>query len=132
MRDFTNGGDINVGGDFNVTDASHHEHKLIQHLTTREIFLERPFRQENIRIEQRKKVKRLQPFYVLTVVLSVAAASWAYYNGMADMGSLLMGAGSLLLGCYSLKATVEPNSFQVQEQNAVDECTLYLRQRRAE
>lgn len=132
MRDFTNGGDINVGGDFNLTDASENDHKLLQQCTSQELFAERPFRQENIRIEQRKKVKQLQPFYALTVILSVAAASWAYYNGMRDMGSVLMGAGALFLGYQSLKATVEPNAFQLNEQRAVDECSLLLKQRRAE
>lgn len=56
MRDFNNGGDINVNGDFNVTDNSHNEHKLLMHCSSEELIEERPFRQENIRIEQSKKL----------------------------------------------------------------------------
>ena len=132
MRDFNNGGDINVNGDLNVTDNSHNEHKLHMHCSSEELIEERPFRQENIRIEQSKKVKRLKPFYALRLLLFVAAALWAAYHGKTDLVSIVMGAASLFLGFQSLKATLEPNAFQIEEQNAVNEINKLLKQRRVE
>ncbi len=132
MRDFKNTGDISVGGDLNVTDNSHNEHKLLMHCTSEELLQERPFRKENIKIEQKKKVKRLKPFYALSLILFIAAALWAAYQGKTDLVSILMGAASLFLGFQSLKATLERNSFQVEEQNAVSEINKLLKQRRVE
>ena len=132
MRDFNNGGDINVQGDFHVTDNSHNEHKLLMHCSSEELLQERPFRQENIKIEQSKKVKRLKPFYSLCLLLFVAAALWAAYNGKTDLVSIAMGVASLFLGYASLKATLEPNAFQIEEQNAVNEINKLLKQRRVE
>ncbi|WP_214650860.1 hypothetical protein, partial [Vibrio anguillarum] len=74
MRDFNNDGEINVQGDFNVIDNSHNEHKLLIHCSSEELLSERPFRRENIKIEQKRKVKRLRPFYLLTVILIFATA----------------------------------------------------------
>lgn len=132
MRDFNNCGDINVGGDFNITDNSHNEHKLLIHCSSEELLQERPFRQENIKIEQSKKIKRLKPFYALSLLLFVSAALWAAYHGKTDLVSIAMGAASLFMAFQSLKATMEPNAFQVEEQNAVNEINKLLRQRRVE
>lgn len=132
MRDFNNDGDINVHGDFNVTDNSHNEHKLLIHCTSETLLQERPFRQENIRLEQARKVQRLKPFYALSLLLFVAAAIWAAFNGKTDFVTILMGAASLFLGLQTLKFTVEPNVFQVEEQNAVHEINKLLKQRRVE
>jgi hypothetical protein len=132
LRDFNNDGEINVNGDFNVTDNSLHQHKLLIHCTSEELLEERPFRQENIRLEQARKVKRMKPLYALSVILFVAAAAWATINGKADFASFVMGAGSLFVGFQSLKATIEPNAFQVEEQNAVNEINKLLKQRRVE
>lgn len=132
MRDFNNGGDINVNGDFNITDNSQNEHKLLINCTTEKLLQERPFRQENIKIEQSKKIKRLKPFYALSLLLFVAAALWAAFNGQTDLVSIAMGAASLFLGYQSLKATLEPNAFQIEEQNAVNEINKLLKQRRVE
>lgn len=132
MRDFNNSGDINVDGDFNVTDNSHNEHKLLMHCSSEELLQERPFRKENIKIEQSKKVNRLKPFYGLSLLLFIAAALWAAYNGKTDLVSIAMGAASLFLGFQSLKATLEPNAFQIEEQNAVKEINKLLKQRRVE
>lgn len=132
MRDFNNDGEINVHGDFNVTDNSHNQHKLLIHCSNDELLQERPFRKENIRLEQARKVKRLKPFYALSVILLLAAAGWATMNGKADLASFIMGGAPLLLGYLSLKATLEPNSFQIEEQNAVNEISKLLKQRRVE
>lgn len=132
MRDFNNDGDINIQGDFNVTDNSHNEHKLLIHCSSEELLQERPFRQENIQLEQKRKIKRLTPLYGLTLILFVAAATWAMINGKQDLVSIIMGGASLFLGYQSLKATLEPNAFQVEEQNAVNEISKILKQRRVE
>lgn len=132
MRDFNNGGDINVNGDFNVNDNSKSEFKLYIHCTNEELLTDRPFRAENIKIEQRKKIQRLKPFYALTVLLTFAAAIWAMYNGKTDLITILMGAVSAFLGYQSLIATIEPNTFQKEEQAAVNEISKILKQRRVE
>jgi len=132
LRDFNNSGDINIGGNFNVTDSSNNEHKLLKHCSSEELLQERPFRQENIKIEQSNKVKRLKPFYALSLMLFVAAALWAAYHGKTDLVSIAMGAASLLMAFLSMKATLEPNTFQVEEQNVVNEINKLLKQRRVE
>ncbi|KIE19302.1 hypothetical protein SE23_17710 [Vibrio sinaloensis] len=132
MRDFNNDGEINVQGDFNVTDNSHNEHKLLIHCSSEELLSERPFRRENIKIEQKRKVKRLRPFYLLTVILIFATAFWAMYQGKTDLITILMGLASAFIGFNSLRATVEPNSFQREEQQAIAEINKILKQRRVE
>lgn len=132
MRDFNNDGDINVHGDFNVTDNSHNEHKLLIHCTSETLLQERPLRQENIRLEQARKVQRLKPFYALSLLLFVTAAIWMAFNGKTDFVTILMGGASLFLGFHTLRLTVEPNAFQVEEQNAVHEINKLLKQRRVE
>ncbi|EKF9303050.1 hypothetical protein K6U20_00905 [Vibrio fluvialis] len=132
MRDFNNDGEINVQGDFNVIDNSHNEHKLLIHCSSEELLSERPFRRENIKIEQKRKVKRLRPFYLLTVILIFATAFWAMYQGKTDLITILMGLASAFIGFNSLRATVEPNSFQREEQQAIAEINKILKQRRVE
>jgi len=132
LRDFNNDGEINVEGDFNVTDNSYTEHKLYVNCSNEELFSDRPFRAENIKIEQAKKVKRLKPLYALTIILIFATAVWAMYLGKTDLISILMGAASVFIGFQSFKATVEPNAFQIEEQDAVNEISKILKQRRAE
>lgn len=132
MRDFINGGDINVHGDMNLNDGSYSQHKLLIHCSSEELLQERPFRRENIRIEQSRKVQRLKPFYALSVGLLTAAAAWAAVNEKSDLVTFLMGVASILLAYASLKATFEPNAFQIEEQAAVNEISKILRQRRVE
>jgi len=132
MRDFTNDGSINVHGDMNVTDNSSSEHKLLIHCSNEELLEERPFRQENIRIEQGEKVKRLKPLYVISIILFVAAAAWTTIAGKTDLAAFFMGAASIFIAYQSLKATLEPNAFQVDEQNVVNQISTLLKQRRVE
>ncbi len=119
-------------GDFNVADNSRNEHKLLIYCSTEELLQERPFRQENILLEQSRKVRRLKPLYTISVVLFGFAATWSIFNGKADLSSFILGTASLFLDFLSLKATVEPNSFQVEEQDAVNEISKLLKQRRIE
>ncbi|WP_108084491.1 hypothetical protein [Xanthomonas translucens] len=132
MRDFFNNGDIKVGGDFNVIGNSHHDHKFLIQCSNEELLAERPFRKENIRIEQRRKVNRLLPLYGTCLITFVIAAVMAMINGLQDAVTIIMGAGSLFVGFFSLKATLEPNAFQVDEQNAIAEINNLLKQRRVE
>lgn len=132
MRDFNNGRDINVQGDFNVTDNSNNEHKLLANCSSDELLQERPFRMENIQLEQKRKVKRLIPYYGGCLLLFVVAAGLAMLNGKQDLMTIIMGGASLFLGFATLKATLEPNEFQIEEQNAVNEISKLLRQRRVE
>ncbi|MCD5364650.1 hypothetical protein [Chromobacterium aquaticum] len=132
MRDFNNAGEINVQGNFNVTDNSHNAHKLLIQCSIDELLRERPFRQENIQLEQARKVKRLRPFYALTLILAISTATWATLNGKTDLATIIMSGATLFLGYQSLKATLEPNAFQIEERNAVNEINKILKQRRFE
>ncbi len=132
MRDFNNAGEINVEGDFSVTDNSQSEHKLYIHCSNEELIADRPFRVGNIKIEQKRKVRRLKPFYGLSILLFFAAAIWAMFHGKTNLISILMGAASVFIGYSSLQMTFEPNLFQREEQAAVNEITKILRQRRVE
>jgi hypothetical protein len=132
LQNFNNDGQINVHGDFNVTDNSRTEHKLLINCSSEELLQDRPFRLGNIRLEQARKIKRLQPLYALSVVLLVAAAGWATINGKPDLAALVTGGASLFVGYLSLNATLEPNSFQIEEQNAANEASKLLKQRRVE
>lgn len=132
MRDFNNDGQINVHGDFNVSDNSRTEHKLLINCTSEELLQDRPFRQENIRLEQARKIRRLKPMYAFSIMLFAAAAGWATMNGKPDLSSFIMGGAALFIGYLSLKATIEPNAFQIEEQAAVNEASKLLKQRRVE
>ena len=132
MRDFNNDGQININGDFNLTDNSQNEHKLYINCSVEELRADRPYRTENIKIEQRKKVSRLMPLYGLALTLIFAAAIWAMLQGKSDLVTILVGGAGVFIGYKSLEATFEPNSFQIEEQDAVNEITKILKQRRAE
>lgn len=131
MRDFKSR-DIKVDGDFNVIDNSHNQHKLLVNCSSEELLAERPFRQENMRIEQKRKINRLLPLYGVCLIMFVAAAILAMLNGMQDLMTIILGAGSLFIGFLALKATIEPNAFQAEEQSAINEISKILKQRRVE
>lgn len=134
MRDFTNDGDIHVHGDMNVGDGNSNgrQYKLLRECSSDALQRERPHRQENYRLEQAKKVQRLKPFYALSAMLFVVAATLATVNGRADIASLALGIGSIMLAYKSLEATFTPNAFQREELAAVSEISKLLRQRRVE
>lgn len=97
-----------------------------------ELLQERPFRQGNIKLEQDRKIKRLMPFYALSVILLVVAAGWATVNGKADIGSFITEGISIFMAFQTLKSTIEQNAFQHEEQCAVNEINKILKQRRVE
>ena len=133
MRDFNNdGGTINAGNDVYIGDGTKVEHQLLIHCSSEALQEERPFRKENIKLEQKKKIKLLLPLLGLAVFMLLGSAFWAQINGKADLVSFILGAGSLFIGFMTLKATLEPNTFQLQEQAAVDEINMILRSRRVE
>jgi len=131
MRDF-NIGDLSAGRDINFIENSNIEHKLLVNCSTDELLQERPFRLENIAIEQGKKVRRLIPLYAVVAVLVVTSSFLAMTKGRGDLLTFLIGSGSLFLGFLSLKATLEPNQFQAIERAAVSEINQILKQRRVE
>jgi len=134
MRDFTNDGDIHVHGDMNVGDGNSNgsEFRLYTQCDNETLRRERPFRQENDRLEQRKKLKRLSPFFALSVLMAMVAATWATIQGHTDLETLMIGFGSALIGWKTLELAVNPNAFQREERAAVAEINKILRQRRAE
>jgi hypothetical protein len=132
LRDFNNGGDLNVGGDFNITDNSQNEHKLLIHCTSDELLSERPFRQENIKLEKKRKLKRLLPLVGFSVIVILVAATWAQITGKSELATFILTVGSIIIGFASFKAMFEPNSFELQEQAAIKEINMLLKSRRIE
>lgn len=131
MRDIFTGGNVHVAGNVNITDNSHQEHKLLVQCSNEELMHERPFRQENIRLEGQRKVGRLLPFIGVAILLFVVASAWAQLNGKVDLVAFISGLGSMILGAASIKAAVTPNAFERQERHALREIDLILRSRRA-
>ncbi len=134
MRDFTNGGDIHVNGDMNVGDGNSNgnQYRRYTECDNETLRLERPYRQENDRLEQGRKLKRLSPFFAISVILFMGAATWATIRGQANLETLLIGAASVLLGWKALELALTPNALQREERAAVAEINKILRQRRAE
>lgn len=132
MRDFNNDGNLHIGGNLSIHDESQNEHKLLIHCTSDVLLEERPFRKENLRIEFKRKLKRLSPFYGVAVILFLIAATFAQINGKPDLVAYAFGAGSLAIAYLSLKATVEPNSFELEEQEAIRQINNILKSRRVE
>ncbi|WP_028536160.1 hypothetical protein [Paludibacterium yongneupense] len=133
MRDFNNGGDITVGGDFNIIDHSQNEfipltHCTSQHLKEREL----PFRLENLKREFWAKVSRLKYIFLLAAALFAGSAIWAQLNGQKDLASIFMQLGSLIVAAMGVKGVFEPNEFERRERAAVHEIRMILRSRRDE
>lgn len=133
MRDFNNGGDMNIHGGLTINDHSQNDiGKPLASYTSEVLREERPFRQENLRLERNKKIKTATPFLVGAVILFIVAAVWAQINGKSDLVSFVLGVGSLVVTVAAIMNIVEPNPFEMQEENAIREINLILKSRRVE
>ncbi|MFA5353404.1 MAG: hypothetical protein WC291_04180 [Thermodesulfovibrionales bacterium] len=133
MRDFNNGGDMNVNGDIVINDHSQNTvGKLLVNCTNEELFQERPFRQENLRLERNRKIKGGLPLLAFAVVLFIASAVWGQIAGKSDFVAFVLGIGALVVSFATVKGVMEPNAFEIQEQNVIKEINMILRSRRAE
>lgn len=132
MRDFHNGGDINVVGDFHITDSSTNDYKPLAHCSTEELLEERPFRKGNLKLEFRRKLYEAIPALGTAVLGLIGAAIWAQLNGHADLVAFILGIGSLLVGFAALNTTLEPNDFELHERDTLAEIHMILRSRRVE
>lgn len=132
MRDLKVEGDLTIGGNFIEGGYYENSPRLLVQCSNEQLLNERPFRKENVRLEQKKKVARLKPLYFLSTLLFTSAAVLAWWNGKADLMTLMLGLPSIIISMGALKATLEPNAFQRQELRAVAEINLILRQRRVE
>jgi len=132
MRDFNNSGQINIQeGNINISDNHTENYKLLIHCSNAELMNERPFRVENIKLEQRRKVKKLIPMYFICACMFVATIYYIYFTQDKEIPSLIWGAGSFIVGYRALIATTSKNEFQREEQEAIDEIDKLLKQRRA-
>jgi hypothetical protein len=134
MRDFNNGGDMNVNGDLVINDHSQNNvGGLLTNCTSEHLIKdERPFRQENLRFERNRKIKNVIPFLTCALILIIVAAVLAHIKGQPNFVSLALGIGSLVVGYAAIKGVLEPNAFEIQEQKAILEINLILKSRRAE
>ncbi|WP_394293999.1 hypothetical protein [Aeromonas rivipollensis] len=133
MRDINNGGDINVNGDLVINDHSQNTvGKLLINCTNEELFQERPFRQENLRLERNRKMKRGALLLSFAVILFIISAVWGYIAGKSDFATLALNIGALVVGFATVKGVMEPNNFEIQEQNAINLINMILKSRRVE
>jgi hypothetical protein len=129
VRDFTNVGGNN--GIINIIDNPQPVSKRLVDCTNEELHQELPYRMENDRLEQWRKIKRLMPSYFLSLGLLVIAAFFALVSDKPNLMSFAFGLCSIMLGLMSLRLTIEPNAFQLEERAAVAEIKKILLQRRA-
>ncbi len=130
MNDFNNGGDMTIGGNFVITDVSQNEHNFLVNCSTDVLLEEHPFRMENLRLERDRKIKVAIPILGVLVAVIVAVATYAYFSGNNDTVTFLLGMGSLVVGFGAIKGVIEPNSFEIQERNAIKEIEMILKSRR--
>lgn len=133
MRDFMNSGDMKVNGNLIINDHSQNDvGKLLINCTSDELIQERPFRQENLQLERKRKTKKAFPFLSFAVIIFIIASVWGKICGDPDLISFSLGIASLLIGIASIKYVVEPNAFEIREKFAVREINLILKSRRVE
>jgi hypothetical protein len=118
-----------VHGNFNVSDNYTGEYKLLIHCSNDELLRERPHRIGNIKLEQKRKKRGLFPLYVLSIcTVIIAICLWVITSNYSIPSFMLA-----ILSCVlSLMTTIQPNSFQLEEQRAILEINKILRQRRVE
>lgn len=132
MHNFNNNGKINIQeGNINIYDNSSEIYKLLIHCSNEELLNEKPFRIENIKLEQKRKIKRLIPMYIIFICTLTAAIYYIIFTGNKDIVSLIFAAASFLTGYSSLAETISHNEFQRGERDAIDEINRLLKQRRA-
>jgi len=130
MRDFKNGGDMQVGGDLIIADHSETVGKLLRNCTNEELLEEYPYRIENLRQERNRKLKVVEKIICFAVFLFIASSVWAYLNGKSDLVSAILGIGSMVVTCASVNGFTKPNEFEVREKHALDEIKMILKSRR--
>jgi hypothetical protein len=133
MRDFLNNGEMNVDGNFIINDNSENEvSKLLINCTTEELLEERPFRQENLYLERKRKIKNSFPALLTAICCFIAAAILGLINGKPDIVSFFLGLGSIVTGLASVEGILKPNDFEIHEQSAIHQINLILKSRRIE
>jgi len=128
MRDINTGGDVNVQGDFIITDNSQ-EYKLLIHCNNAELLQEENHRRNILNKEKKSKRNRFIPIWVTAALLLSAAAVWFWMLGKMDIFSLLSGAAGIIIGLASLKTYEKPNSFEQRQHDALREIHDILRDR---
>lgn len=131
MRDFNNSGQINVQqGSINISDNSSGNYKLLIYCSNEELLEEKPYRTENIKLEQKQKYKKLIPVYIIFICMLAFTVYHIFFTKDKEMIALILGAGSFFVGYRSLMETITHNEFQREEQEAINEIDKLLKQRR--
>lgn len=131
MRDFNNNGQINIEqGNINISNSYSNNYKLLIYCSNDELMNERPYRIENIKSEQKRKVKRMMPIYFICTCIFIFSLYYIFFTNDKEIPSLLFCAGSFILGFRMLIETISHNAFQREEQEAINEIDKLLKQRR--
>lgn len=131
MRDFNNNGQINIQqGSINISDNNSENYKLLIYCSNEELINEKPFRIGNIKLEQKRKIKKLIPMYFICACMLIVSLYYIYFTQDKEIPSLIFGAGSFFIGYRALIETIAQNEFQKEEQEAINEIDKLLKQRR--
>lgn len=116
MRDFNNHGQINIQqGSINISDNNSENYKLLIYCSNEELIKERPYRIGNIKLEQKRKIKKLIPMYFICACMVVLSLYYTYFTQHKEIASLVFGAGSFFVGYRTLMETITMNEFQKED-----------------
>ena len=132
LRDFNIGRDINVNGNFNILDNSINDSKLLINCTNVELRDEMKYREDNIKLEQSRKIKRHKPYYLMVAILFIISAFISAYYGLTDLITLSIGIPTMICGVMSLNSTLKDNFFQIANKQEIKEIKHILLCRRVE
>jgi hypothetical protein len=132
MRDMNNNGQINIQGNLNISSNDMEEYKPLIYCSNEVLLRERPFRVENIKLEQKRKRKRFLPFCILFICSIITMCYFKFVANNNDMALFINAIISLIMGFISLILPILPNSFQKEEQMVINEIDKILLQRRVE
>jgi hypothetical protein len=128
LRDFTNGGNINVGGNFFVTDQSQ-QHKLLIHCTNEELVEEEQFRRGQLAREQNGKLKYTLVAVAGTACIFFIIGLYFWYTGKMERFDLFATTSGFLLAFGSLTFYTTPTQVEKRHKDALQEIHIILRER---
>lgn len=128
MRDFSAGGDINIGGDIHIIDNSA-QPKLLVQCSNDELVEERRHRGMLLKQEAKAKWKRLTTAWVGAGVVLCAVSLYLYLTGDTNLAGFVLGGGGIMVGMASVKVLERPNEFEARQMAALNEIRMILRER---
>lgn len=127
----TNNGTIHANEINFIEDNSNNIHKLLIHCSIDELKQELPYRQENLKLEQIRKIRASLPFLAACAVFFAIGILISYITKDTSALSALSILASLVSGALSCNIAIQPTKFELSEKSAINQIVLLLKQRRA-